>query len=277
MPVEHDAIGVCPAILTVDPFATDAAEFERVVRAAAAAGFTEFSLWPTWADVYGGERARELFDSLGITVPTVEAITQWAKGPGSALETEATAMIGAATAFGARMILACTLEPDLPALEPAIAGFRAVCAEAATHDLRVCIEFFPWSGMPDLATAWAVVEASGAANGGIVIDMMHWQHQNGGPNFDLLERIPGERIHYVQICDTAGERAPTGEYMQEALSNRCLPGAGDVDIARLLRTLDLIGADPWCAYEVFNHELAGAGPDAMAQTLQAVSLLDLDK
>jgi sugar phosphate isomerase/epimerase len=152
-----------------------------------------------------------------------------------------------------------------------------LCEQAATRDLRVCIEFFPWSGMPDLATAWGVVEGSGVANGGIVIDMMHWQHQDGGPNFELLERIPGEHIHYVQACDTVAPRAPAGDYMQEALGNRRLPGQGEVDIARLLRTLDAIGADPWFAYEVFNQGLAAGGPEAMARTLRAVQLLDQGK
>ena len=74
--------------------------------------------------------------------------------------------------------------------------------------------------MPDLATAWRVVEESGAANGGILIDMMHWHQQDGGPNFGLLEQIPGEHIHYVQVCDTVPPRAPAGDYMQEAPGNR---------------------------------------------------------
>ena len=104
--------------------------------------------------------------------------------------------------------------------------------------------------------------------------MMHWHHQDGGPDFDLLEQIPGERIHYVQACDTVPPRAAGGDYMQQAMGNRRLPGEGDVDIARLLRTLDAIGADPWFAYEVFNQGLAAGGAETMARTLRAVSLLD---
>ena len=65
-----------------------------------------------------------------------------------------------------------------------------------------------------------------------------------------------------------------GDYMQQAMGNRRLPGEGDVDIARLLRTLDAIGADPWFAYEVFNQGLAARGAETMARALAAVSLLD---
>jgi sugar phosphate isomerase/epimerase len=56
------------------------------------------------------------------------------------------------------------------------------------------------------------------------------------------------------------------------LGNRRLPGDGVVDIARLLQTLDAIGADPWFAYEVFNQDLAAGGPETMARTLRAVTL-----
>jgi sugar phosphate isomerase/epimerase len=277
MPLHHDAIGICPAILLPDPMDADDEHFERVVHAAAAAGFTSFSLWSFWATRYGTERARFLLDSVGISVGAVEAVTQWVDGPSVALDAEITATGEVAAVLGADTVLACTLEPSLASLDAAIAGFRVLCEHAATRDLRVCIEFFPWSGMPDLASAWGVVEGSGAANGGIVIDMMHWQHQDGGPNFELLERIPGEHIHYVQACDTVAPRAPAGDYMREALGNRRLPGQGEVDIARLLRTLDAIGADPWFAYEVFNQGLAAGGPEAMARTLRAVQLLDQGK
>jgi sugar phosphate isomerase/epimerase len=274
MPLHHDATGICPAILIPDPMQVDDETFERVVQASAAAGFTSFSLWSFWATRYGTERTRALLDAAGIGVGAVEALTQWAGGPSAALDAELTATAEVATVLGADTLLACTLEPLPASLDDAVAGFRVLCEQAATRDLRVCIEFFPWSGMPDLATAWRVVEESGAANGGIVIDMMHWQHQDGGPNFDLLARIPGHHIHYVQACDTRPPRAPSGEYMVEALGNRCLPGDGVVDIARLLGTLDAIGADPWFAYEVFNRDLAAGGPEAMAQALRAVSLVD---
>ena len=274
MHLQPDAVGICPAILLPDPMGTDDEAFERVVHASADAGFTSFSLWSFWATRYGIERTRALLESVGIGVRAVEAVTQWVGGPSGALDAEITATAEVATALGADTLLVCTLEPALlHSTRPRRDSVRSA-ARRRTVNLRVCIEFFPWSGMPDLATAWRVVEGSGAANGGIVIDMMHWQHQDGGPDFDLLEAIPGERIHYVQACDTVPPRAESGDYMQQAMGNRRLPGEGTVDIARLLRTLDAIGADPWFAYEVFNQGLAARGAETMARTLRAVSLLD---
>src|ERR1700675_4997153 len=96
MPIHHDAIGVCPAILLSDPMHADDETFERVVHASAAAGFTSFSLWSFWATTYGTERARSLLDSVGIGVGAVEAVTQWVHGPSVALDAEITATAEAA-------------------------------------------------------------------------------------------------------------------------------------------------------------------------------------
>ena len=267
MSVPPEAIGMCPAILVPDPLGGDATTFERTVRGAAAAGFDTFSLWSFWPVRYGSERARDLLDSLGATAPAIEAAQQWVGGPDAALA-EASPLVDLATTLGAEMITTCALDP-VASWSAAITGFRALCDAAGERGLRVCIEFVPCTGVPDLATTWRVVDESGAANGGLLVDMMHWHRQPGGPDFKLLEQIPGERIHYVQVCDTVTADADPDLYMEEAMTGRRIPGDGEVDIERLLRTLEQIGAAPWFAYEAFNHELATEGIDAMASRLAA--------
>src|SRR5207344_774561 len=135
------------------------------------------------------------------TVRAVEAATRWAEGPEAAVA-DADEQLDVASAFGADLLLACTLDPTMDATR-ATEGFAALCERAAEHDVRAAIEFLPWSAVPDLATTWQLVQESGATNGGIVIDMLHWQRQPGGPNLELLRQIPGDRIHYVQVCDAA--------------------------------------------------------------------------
>ena len=169
---------------------------------------------------------------------------------------------------GAPLIGACCLQP-VTDWSAAVEGFRTLCEVAGDRGLQVSLEFVPGTGVPDLATAWRVVDDAGAANGGLLLDMMHWHRQPGGPDFDLLEQIPGERIPYVQLCDTVTRAVADDAYMAEALTDRRLPGDGDVDIARLLATLERIGADPWFAFEVFNQELAADGPEAMVARLAA--------
>jgi sugar phosphate isomerase/epimerase len=148
----------------------------------------------------------------------------------------------------------------------AIEGFAALCERAAKRGVRVVLEGIP-SFMPvDLAMAWSIVRQSGAANAGIDVDMMHWHYQRGGPDFELLRSIPGERIYYSQICDAALAEAPSDEdYIRVAVSERPLPGDGVVDIRAVLKTLDDIGARPLYAMEVYNAELRRKGPEAMAK------------
>jgi len=268
MPLQVDAIGICPAILVPEPLVPGDDAFERAIRGATAAGLDAFSLWAFWATAYGLERARDLLQSLGATVPAVEAAMQWVFGPASAA-TEAGPLVDVAAFLGAHTVGACCLEPGIDSWPQAVAGFRALCDAAGEHDLRVCIEFLPCTAVADLATAWRLVEESGAPNGGILLDMMHWHRQGGGPDFTTLAQIPGERIHYVQVCDTVTATATPDAYMDEALTNRRLPGDGDVDIPRLLAALDGIGAEPWFAYEVFSHTFAAEGADAMARRLAA--------
>ena len=136
------------------------------------------------------------------------------------------------------------------------------------HDAgaQVCVEFLPWSGIPTLAAAWDLVEPLGAG-AGILLDTWHWQRQPGGPDPGLLERIPGDRIGYVQICDAAA--TPVGDSLTEAMSARLLPGDGVVDFAAVFALLRHIGARPFMATEIFNPGLvvergSGGAAGAMA-------------
>ena len=51
-------------------------------------------------------------------------------------------------------------------------AFAALC-DRAGPDLTVALEFMPYSGMPDLATAWRVPQEAGRPNGGLIIDAWH--------------------------------------------------------------------------------------------------------
>jgi sugar phosphate isomerase/epimerase len=261
-----DAVGMCPATLLPEPMTCDADGLREIAGASAGAGFPTFSLWSFYATNNGVDTARMMFDDAGVAVRAVEAATQWTEGPEAAVA-DADLQLDVASAFGADLLLACTMAPTMDAAR-ATEGFAALCERASEHGVRVAIEFLPWSAVPDLATTWQLVQESGAANGGIVIDMMHWQRQPGGPNLELLRQIPGDRIPYVQVCDAAPNPSDTGDYLTEALTARPAPGQGCVDIAALLGVLAEIDADPYFALEVFNAELAARGAPAMADELR---------
>jgi len=265
-------VGLCPGILLTDPMHCDRAGFTEAVAATAEVGFDSVSLWAMHAQAVGLGQTQSLLADAGLSVAVVEALVQWGSGPGPALREEAEATLDIASRFGAGMVGACVLEPALD-VAAMTAGFAEICDLAASAGQRVCLEFLPWSAVPDLATGWRIVEAAGRDNGGILLDLWHWQREPGGPALELLRTIPGDRIQYVQLCDAAPEPSPPApDLFAQAMSVRALPGDGVVDIGAVFDALAAIGAEPYVAAEVFNADLAAQGPHKMARAVRDASL-----
>ena len=136
--------------------------------------------------------------------------------------------------------------------------------------MDVALEFIPYYAVPDLKTAWDVVRRSGAGNGGICLDFMHFDRQPGGPDYDLLREIPGEHITYVQPTDAPAEVVESAEgYMKQCITERPVPGDGVLDIDRMVEAIEATGAEPHLALQVCNPALAAEGADVMAAKLRA--------
>ena len=257
-----DEIGLCPATLLADPMAAGPDDLRAAAEAAAAAGDGALSLWAFQAQAYGLDQARALFDDLGLRTGAVEAALGWTGGATASARAEAESLVDAAQRLGASLVMAVTMEPTIDA-GPATEGLAELAAIAGAADLRVAVEFLPWSGIPTLAAANDLIVAVDDPVAGIVVDCWHWQRQPGGPDLELLRSLPAERIAYLQLCDAGPEPQP--DVYGEAMTARRLPGDGVVDLAALLGALDEIGARPFVASEVFSAELAALGPDEAAR------------
>ena len=257
-----DALGMCTATLLADPMTAGDADVRKAGEACVAAGLTEVSVWAHQVHALEG---------LGLHVAALEAAMTWANADPSGAAAEADRLCGQAGSLGSRKLVAVCLEPELRDLDHARRNLATLVEAAERVGVQVCVEFLPWSGIPDLATAWALVEPLGPA-AGILLDTWHWQRQPGGPCPDLLATIPPERIGYVQVCDAAADRQ--GDLMAEAMTNRLLPGDGVVDIAGVLAQLWAMGADPFVATEIFNPALVvELGPEGAARAMADATLL----
>ena len=232
----------------------------RAAAATAEAGATDVSVWAHQLAMLG-----PLAD-FGLRLSVVEAAMGWAGGPSEAAREEAESMVAAAVEGGATKLVAVCLEPSMDH-GAAAEGLAMVVDTAWPRGVQVCVEFLPWSAIPDLATAWGLVQSLGAG-AGILLDSWHWQRQPGGPVPDLLAAVPGERIGYVQLCDAA---PGDGRSMDEAMAGRLLPGDGVVDFAALATQLAAIGATPVVATEIFNPALVAARGDVPASAGDAGS------
>jgi sugar phosphate isomerase/epimerase len=265
-----DDAGICLSTLHVTPRHFVAADVVQLARVAADAGFPSVALQSDWATIGGVDATRALLDDLGLTVSALESAITWSAGTDAAHQ-DADQLLDTASALGARVLHAVSVATELDSLSRAIDGFATLCERARAHEIDVSIEFIPWYGIPDLATAWQIVRGSEASNGGICIDFQHWHCQPEGPDLDLLRSIPGECISYVQPTDAPLRTAAVSPdtYMAECLTDRPVPGEGAIDIPPLMDALRATGADPVIAYQVCNPDLAETGAAAMAARLRA--------
>jgi sugar phosphate isomerase/epimerase len=241
------SLGICTATLLPDPMgATTDEQVRDAAGAAVDAGFTEASVWA---------HQLALVEGSGLRVAVVEASMAWATGTVEAAAAEAGYFAATAESVGASKIVAVCMDADWPGIDPAREKLALLVDAASSVGAQVCVEFLPWSPIPDLATAWALVEPLGPA-AGILVDSWHWQRQPGGPCPELLATIPAERIGYLQLCDAAA--TPSGDPLTEAMTNRLLPGEGVVDFGALVAQLDGMGATPFVATEIFNPAMVTA-------------------
>jgi|TARA_Y100000294_G_scaffold42095_5_gene38342 sugar phosphate isomerase/epimerase len=260
-----DDLGPCLATLIPNPFAADAATILSGLDAAVengCGGVSAWSLHVTNLDPDPGVFAREVAER-GLEVRVVEAATGWAAADG--IDRDGDLTLDLAEALGAHQVVAVMLEPALADSDRAVVGFADLCDRASERDISVALEFLPWTGIPDLQTAWRLVAAAGRPNGGILLDTWHWQRQPGGPCPEFLAGLPGSAIQVVQLCDAA--ESPGDDPMTEAMASRPLPGEGVVDFAALASVMEGIGATPLLCPEVFNRDLVAAGPSTFARSV----------
>ena len=141
--------------------------------------------------------------------------------------------------------------------------FGRICDDASTHGVRVAIEFYPPTNVPDVFTAMEIVNASGRA-GGVCVDT--WHHFRGACDWDELAAIPRDRVVSIQIND--GPTVPrVADYLEDTLSNRLPPGEGAFDLVRFVRTLDASGVVAPYSVEVMSATRAHAEPATLARRL----------
>ena len=240
--------------------------FEDLVRAANLGGFDAISLMATF---YEDALSRGLtindmeiiLNDNGIVIAEVDALLSWL--PGSAPEKQASKyewenyskneelFFDMATSLGARSInIAQAWGPQLP-IEEVSEAFSILCEKAIKYDLLISLEFLPWSGIPNLDSAYEIIKYANQPNGGLMIDTWH-HHRSGGSVEDLLV-IPGNKIISTQINGVLKDKWE--DIVQETISARLLPDEGVNDVIGFIKNLDLIKSKAPIGVEIFSEEL----------------------
>ncbi len=255
--------------LILSHFSLRHADFDARLEAASGAGFAGIGLFIAEYERLraAGRSDAELCSALaahGLVLAEIEVLTGWSASGESRARADAwlDTACHMAEVFGARHVQA--IGPYEGAFDDAARAFARVCDRAADVGLRVALEFLPPTNIPDAGVALALVERAGRANGGLCLDT--WHHFRGARDWDLLRKLPGERVVSIQLDD--GTLAPEHpEFYADTTRNRRLFGAGEFDLPHFTRVLDEIGATGPRSLEVISSELEALPPREAARRI----------
>jgi len=270
MPAREEKLVLCNATLVGGILDPTPDQLKATLDATREAKFGGVSLWAFHqAAVVGAgvkpETVKDWLRERRLSVPIVESLIGWESGDRATIEAQCVPTLDCAVFHGAKDVAGVVMSPQMD-WATATKGLALLGKLAADRGLRICIEWLPWSGLNTIADCWRLVQEARGENIGLVLDTWHWLRQPGGPDLATLRQVPGSRIHCVQLNDTT-RKGPGGDAMMESMTNRLLPGDGEVEWKPLLAALDAIGADPVWAPEVFNVGLLKEGPSAMAKKI----------
>ncbi len=117
-----------------------------------------------------------------------------------------------------------------------IETFGRLCDLAAGYGLSANLEPMPWVDVSNLAQAMRILDGAARANGGLLVDAIHFFRAGDSPQ--ALAKVPRRFLRYMQLCDARPERpADMQEIIRQARSDRLFPGEGGLDLHGLLAAL----------------------------------------
>ena len=142
-------------------------------------------------------------------------------------------VLESAAVLGAREAVVNGDEPDPRVLADLLHG---LCELGRPYGIRMNLEPTPWTGIPTVAAAVAVIAACGHPDARLMIDTIHVD-RSGGTLADLVA-VPPALIDYIQVCDAVGPRPADFETMiHQARNERAFPGDGTLDLVGMLSVL----------------------------------------
>ncbi|MCT2398029.1 sugar phosphate isomerase/epimerase family protein [Novosphingobium mangrovi (ex Huang et al. 2023)] len=108
-----------------------------------------------------------------------------------------------------------------------------LCEMAGERGMDFSIEFCPVFTIRSLPEALAAVRHIGEGRATVLIDSMHF-FRSGGTVAQIAELDPA-LIGHVQLSDAP--RKSAGDYMQEAMSGRMIPGEGELPLREFIDAL----------------------------------------
>lgn len=240
----------------------DQCTFEERVSAAKAAGFEGIGLRAeTYVDALNeglfDQDLLTILDKYGMKVTEVEYIVQWAEEHRSYEQKyKEQICFHMCELFGVDSIN-CGLMENY-SVEHTAQKLRELCHRAGRYTIGV--EPMPYSGLPDVKKAWAVVQAAGCDNAKLLLDSWHYIRADQPLDLSVLEGIPAEKIVSIQINDVQAHPYAKSILRDESMHDRMLPGTGCGNTAGFVKLIRDKGVRPAVVgVEVISDEILSRG------------------
>lgn len=222
----------------------DQCKFEDRVIAAKEAGFEGIGLRAeTYVDALNeglfDEDILEILDKHDMKVTEVEYITLWAEENRSYEQKYKEQLcFHMCELFGVDHINCGLMETY--SVEHTGQKLKELCQRAGKYIIGV--EPMPYSGIPDLEKAWAVIEASGCENAMLILDTWHWVRAD--QPYDILTKEQAEKVVSIQINDAYERPYADSILRNESMHDRLAPGTGAKDTVGFVKMIKDAGISP---------------------------------
>lgn len=257
----------------------DQCSLEERIKAAKSAGFEGIGLRAeNYVDALDAGLSDAdmlaLLQKYGMRVTEIEYITEWAEVTRTYEQKyKEQICFHMCDLFGVKHIN-CGLMETYP-LERSAQKLRELCQRAGNR--IIAVEPMPYSGLPDVQKAWAVIERARCKNAGLLLDFWHWIRAGLPYTEDILNGIPAEKITSIQLNDVRPCPYAHSVLRDESMHDRMKPGTGAGNTAKFLAMLRQKGVSPAVvAVEVISDEALAQGviPAAQEDYLATKSILE---
>ena len=231
--------------------------FKQRVESAARAGFVGLGIWHADLDHILQQQSlaemKQILDGNGIKFLEVEFLVDWFLDGELKAQSDVRKkkLLAAAGALGATQIKVGDFYQRKCSLPQITDAFAVLCREAAEHGTRVAFEPMVVSMINSLKDCRAMIEGSGATNGGIILDL--WHMVNIGITYEEIAQWPKQYLFGAEVDD--GTFKPSTGPRRQPIVNRKFCGEGEFDIKGFIAAIEKTGyTGPW-GVEIFSQEL----------------------
>jgi sugar phosphate isomerase/epimerase len=232
-------------------------DFKDRVEAAARAGFKGIGIWHTDLEHILLTRTlpemKLILDDNGIKYLELEFLTDWFLEGARKAESDnrKRRLFEASAALQAKHVKVGDFYSSACPMPRLVEAFAALCREAEDYGATIAFEFMASAMLNSLKDSLTMVETAGAANGGIVLDIVHVV--NLGISYDEIGRMPLPYLVSVELNDGGLPGGP----QHDPSGGRLFCGDGEYDLKGFINTIQALGYQgPW-AVEVFSRDMAG--------------------